>query len=154
LYRIATEVGATKIALGHHLDDFIETLLLNLFFAGALKAMPARLVSDSGEHVVIRPLVYVGEDEARLFTKQCELPIIGCCCPACGDLSLQRQRVKRLILDLEREHPGVKQSMLKALGNVMPRHLLDRRLNPSGELRDDVALRLADESGPLIQIQH
>jgi len=154
LYRIATEVGATKIALGHHLDDFIETLLLSLFFAGALKAMPARLVSDSGEHVVIRPLVYVGEDEARLFTKQCELPIIGCCCPACGDLSLQRQRVKRLILDLEREHPGVKQSMLKALGNVMPRHLLDRRLNPSGELRDDVALRLADESGPLIQIQH
>ena len=154
LYRIATEVGATKIALGHHLDDFIETLLLNLFFAGALKAMPARLVSDSGEHVVIRPLVYVGEDEARLYTKECQLPIIGCCCPACGDLSLQRQRVKRLILDLEREHSGVKQSMLKALGNVMPRHLLDRRLNPSGELRDDVALRLADESGPLIQIQH
>ena len=66
LYRIATEVGATKIALGHHLDDFIETLLLNLFFAGALKAMPARLVSDNGEHVVIRPFVYVGEDEARL----------------------------------------------------------------------------------------
>src|SRR5688572_19215717 len=156
LYRIATEVGATKIALGHHLDDFIETLLLNLFFAGALKAMPARLVSDSGEHVVIRPLVYVTEDEARVYAKQCELPIIGCCCPACGDLSLQRQRVKRLILDLEREHSGVKQSMLKALGNVMPRHLLDLRLNPSGELRDSVALRLADE-GPapgLIQIQH
>ena len=155
LYRIATEVGATKIALGHHLDDFIETLLLNLFFAGALKAMPARLVSDSGEHVVIRPLVYVGEDEARLYTKQCELPIIGCCCPACGDLSLQRQRVKRLILDLEREHAGVKQSMLKALSNVMPRHLLDLRLNPSGELRDTVALRLEDEGGAgLIQIQH
>ena len=148
LYRIATEVGATKIALGHHLDDFIETLLLNLFFAGALKAMPARLVSDNGEHVVIRPLVYVGEDEARLYTKECELPIIGCCCPACGDLSLQRQRVKRLILDLEREHPGVKQSMLKALGNVMPRHLLDTRLNPSGELRDSVALRLEDEGAP------
>jgi tRNA 2-thiocytidine biosynthesis protein TtcA len=156
LYRIATEVGATKIALGHHLDDFVETLLLNLFFAGALKAMPARLVSDNREHVVIRPLVYVGEDEARLYAKQCELPIIGCCCPACGDLSLQRQRVKRLILDLEREHPGVKQSMLKALRNVMPRHLLDLRLNPSGELRDSVALRLDDEAGTanLIQIQH
>ena len=82
LYRIASEVGATKIALGHHMDDFIETLLLNLFFAGALKAMPARLVSDNGEHVVIRPLAYVGEDEARLYAKQCELPIIGCCCPA------------------------------------------------------------------------
>ena len=156
LYRIAGEVGATKIALGHHMDDFIETLLLNLFFAGSLKAMPARLVSDNGEHVVIRPLVYVGENEAWLYAKQCELPIIGCCCPACGDLSLQRQRVKRLILDLEREHSGVKQSMLKALGNVMPRHLLDLRLNPSGELRDSVALRLEDEdtSNTLIQIHH
>jgi tRNA 2-thiocytidine biosynthesis protein TtcA len=131
-------------------------LLLNLFFAGALKAMPARLVSDNGEHVVIRPLVYVGEDEARIYAKQCELPIIGCCCPACGDLSLQRQRVKRLIMDLEVEHAGIKQSMLKALGNVMPRHLLDTRLNPSGELRDSVALRLEDEgtTPPLIQIQH
>lgn len=154
LYRIATQIGATKIALGHHQDDFIETLLLNLFFAGTLKAMPARLVSDNGEHVVIRPLVYVGEDEARLYCKSVGLPIIGCCCLACGDLSLQRQRVKRLILDLEREHPGVKQSMIRALGNVMPRHLLDRRLNPSGELRDSVALRLAEEGGTptLIQI--
>ena len=86
LYRLATEVGATKIALGHHLDDFIETLLLNLFFAGALKAMPARLVSDNGEHVVIRPLVGVTEAEARNYAKASELPIIGCCCPACGDL--------------------------------------------------------------------
>src|ERR671913_1133903 len=155
LYRIASEVGATKIALGHHMDDFIETLLLNLFFAGALKAMPARLVSDNGEHVVIRPLVYVGEDEARLYTKQCDLPIIGCCCPACGDLSLQRQRVKRLITQLEVEHAGVKHSMLKALGNVMPRHLLDTRLNPSGELRDSAAARLEEEAvhQPLIQIQ-
>jgi tRNA 2-thiocytidine biosynthesis protein TtcA len=153
LYRIASEVGATKIALGHHMDDFIETLLLNLFFAGALKAMPARLVSDNGEHVVIRPLVYVGEDEARLYTKEVGLPIIGCCCPACGDLSLQRQRVKRLIMDLEVEHPGVKYSMLKALGNVMPRHLLDMRLNPSGELRDSVAARLEEETPQLIQIR-
>src|SRR5215213_11917750 len=147
LYRIASEIGASKIALGHHLDDFIETLLLNLFFAGALKAMPARLVSDNGEHVVIRPLVYVGEDEARLYAKECGLPIIGCCCPACGDLSLQRQRVKRLILDLEREHAGVKQSMLKALRNVMPRHLLDTRLNPSGELRDSALGRAQGAPG-------
>ena len=135
LYRIAREVGATKIALGHHGDDFIETLLLNVFFAGSLKAMPAKLVSDDGMHVVIRPLVFVGEDEARAYTKQCELPIIGCCCPACGDLGLQRQRVKRLLAELEREHPGVKQSMIKALGNVAPRHLLDTRLNPPAELR-------------------
>lgn len=136
LYRLAREVGATKIALGHHLDDVVETLLLNLFFAGALKAMPARLVSDDGAHVVIRPLVHVTEEEARAYTHESGLPVIGCCCPACGNLGLQRQRVKRLIQDLEREHPMVKSSMLTALGNVMPRHLLDRRLNPTGELRD------------------
>jgi tRNA 2-thiocytidine biosynthesis protein TtcA len=145
LYRVAKEVGATKIALGHHADDFIETLLLNLFFAGSLKAMPARLVSDDGEHVVIRPLVYVGEDEARAYARACDLPIIGCCCPACGDLGLQRQRAKKLLMDLEIEHPGVKQSMLKALANVAPRHLLDTRLNPPAELRaaagGDVAAR-------------
>jgi tRNA 2-thiocytidine biosynthesis protein TtcA len=135
LYRLADEVGATKIALGHHLDDFIETLLLNLFFAGALKAMPAKLVSDDERHVVIRPLAYIGEEETRLFTKEQELPIISCCCPACGDLGLQRQRVKRLLADLEREHPGVKQSMLRAMTNVQPRHLLDTRLNPIDSLR-------------------
>ena len=134
LYRIAAEVGATKIALGHHADDFVETLLLNLLFAGSLKAMPARLVSDDGRHVVIRPLVYATEDEARAYTRECGLEVIGCCCPVCGDLSLKRQRVKRWLLDLEREHPGVKSSMLKALGNVAPRHLLDTRLNPPGEL--------------------
>ncbi len=142
LYRVASEVGATKIALGHHADDFIETLLLNLFFAGALKAMPARLVSDDRQHVVIRPLVYVAEEEARQYTDEVGLPIIGCCCSACGDMSLQRQRVKRLLVDLEREHPGVKQSMLKALGNVAGRHLLDRRLNPVAELRAEVAATL------------
>ncbi len=128
LYRVADEVGATKIALGHHLDDFVETLLLNVFFAGALMAMPARLVSDNQKHVVIRPLVYVTEGDARAYTEESALPVIGCCCPACGDLSLQRQRVKRLIAELEREHPQVKSSMIKALTNVKPRHLLDRRL--------------------------
>ena len=146
LYRWATRVGATKIALGHHLDDFVETLLLNLFFAGALKAMPARLVSDNNAHVVIRPLVYVTEAEARAYAREYELPVIGCCCPACGDLSLQRQRVKRLIMELEREHPNVKASMLKALGNVMPRHLLDRRLLPTRDLEEQVGLAL-DELG-------
>lgn len=127
LYRMADQVGATKIALGHHLDDVIETLLLNLFFAGSLKAMPARLVSDNERHVVIRPLVYVAEDEARAYARESGLPIVGCCCPVCGDLGLQRQRMKRLLMDLEREHPDLKQSMLRALGNVHPRHLLDTR---------------------------
>lgn len=139
LYRLATEVGATKIALGHHLDDFIETLLLNLFFAGALKAMPARLVSDDARHVVVRPLVTVTEAEARQYAKERSLPIISCCCRACGDMSLQRQRVKRMIAELEIEHPEVKSSMIKALANVAPRHLLDRRLNPLPELRETAA---------------
>jgi tRNA 2-thiocytidine biosynthesis protein TtcA len=136
LYRLADTVGATKIALGHHADDFIETLLLNVFFQGALKAMPARLVSDNGQHVVIRPLAYVLESEARAYAREAELPIIGCCCPACGDLSLQRQRIKRLIAQLEVEHPEIKNSMLRALGNVAPRHLLDRRLTDSAPAPD------------------
>ena len=136
LYRLADVVGATKIALGHHLDDFIETLLLNLFFAGTLKAMPARLTSDNGRHVVVRPLVAVTESEARSYAKEQQLPIISCCCPACGDLGLQRQRVKRLIAELEVEHPEVKSSMIRALANVAGRHLLDRRLNPLPELRE------------------
>ena len=133
LYRMAEQVGATKIALGHHLDDFVETVLLNLFFSGALKAMPARLVSDNNRHIVIRPLVYVTEAEARSYARESGLPIIGCCCPACGDLSLKRQRIKRLLAEFEVEHPDVKNSMIKALGNVQPRHLLDRRLHPVAE---------------------
>jgi tRNA 2-thiocytidine biosynthesis protein TtcA len=125
LYRLAAEEGATKIALGHHADDVIETLLLNMFFEGALKAMPARLVSDNGKHVVIRPLVYASERETQAYARECNLPIIGACCSACGDLSLQRQRVKRLLADLDREYPGVKSSMLRAATNVVPSHLLD-----------------------------
>jgi len=124
LYRLADTVGATKIALGHHADDFIETLLLNIFFQGSIKAMPARLVSDNGKYVVIRPLAYVLESEARQYAKASNLPIIGCCCPACGDLSLQRQRMKKLIAQLEVEHPEIKNSILRALGNVQTRHLL------------------------------
>ena len=134
LYRLASEVGATKIALGHHMDDFIETALLNMFFQGSLKAMPAKLVSDSKKHIVIRPLVFVTEAEARSYTEESGLPVIGCCCPACGDLSLKRQRMKRLIAELEVEHPDIKNSMITALGNVGARHLLDRRLHPVPEL--------------------
>jgi tRNA 2-thiocytidine biosynthesis protein TtcA len=145
LYRMATEVGATKIALGHHLDDFVETVLLNLFFQGSLKAMPARLVSDSKKHIVIRPLVYVSEAEARAYTQESGLPVIGCCCPACGDLSLKRQRIKRLIAEMEIEHPEIKNSMIKALSHVVPSHLLDTRLNPIAEAASDP--RLAEALG-------
>jgi tRNA 2-thiocytidine biosynthesis protein TtcA len=136
LYRLATQVGATKIALGHHADDFIETLLLNIFFQGSIKAMPARLVSDTGEHVVIRPLAYVLETEARAYAKASNLPIIGCCCPACGDLSLQRQRMKRLVAQLEVEHPEIKNSILRALANVNTGHLLVR---PGSGLQKDTS---------------
>jgi tRNA 2-thiocytidine biosynthesis protein TtcA len=104
LYRLAADVGATKIALGHHMDDFIETALLNMFFQGSLKAMPARLVSDNKKHIVIRPLVFVTEASAELHPG-IGPPVIGCCCPACGDLSLKRQRTKGLIAELEVEHP-------------------------------------------------
>jgi tRNA 2-thiocytidine biosynthesis protein TtcA len=134
LYRLAASVGATKIALGHHLDDFVETLLLNLFFQGKLKAMPARLVSDNKRHIVIRPLVYVTEADARAYTQENGLPVIGCCCPACGDLSLKRQRLKRMIAEFELEHPDVKSSMMAAMADVVPGHLLDRRLNPVPEI--------------------
>ena len=96
--------------------------------------MPARLVSDNKQHIVIRPLVYVTEAEARAYTQEVGLPVIGCCCPACGDLSLKRQRMKRLIAELEVEHPEVKNSMIKAIGNVGTRHLLDRRLQPLTEV--------------------
>jgi len=134
LYRLAADVGATKIALGHHMDDFVETALLNLFFQGSLKAMPARLVSDNKKHIVIRPLVFVTEAEARNYTQEVGLPVIGCCCPACGDLSLKRQRIKRLLAELEVEHPDIKNSMIKALSNVVPSHLLDQRLQPVREM--------------------
>lgn len=149
LYRLADQVGATKIALGHHMDDFIETALLNLFFQGSLKAMPARLVSDNQKHVVIRPLVYVTEAEARAYTQEVGLPVIGCCCPACGDLSLKRQRIKRLISEFEMEHPDVKNSMITALSNVAPRHLLDRRLNPASA----IPTRDVDNAAPVPHAQ-
>ena len=109
--------------------------------------MPARLVSDDGAHVVIRPLVYVGEAEARHYTKERGLPIISCCCPACGDLGLKRQRIKRLLAELEVEHPEIKHSMVKALANVAPRHMLDTRLNPPAALRAQVAALQADARG-------
>jgi tRNA 2-thiocytidine biosynthesis protein TtcA len=115
-------------------------VLLNLFFQGALKAMPARLVSDNKRHIVIRPLVHVTEAESRAYTQESGLPVIGCCCPACGDLSLKRQRIKRLIAELEVEHPDIKHSMIKALGNVAPTHLLDTRLNPVAEMMERKAL--------------
>ena len=127
LYTQASQLGATKIALGHHRDDFIETLVLNLFYSGQIKAMPARLVSDDRQHVVIRPLVYCTEAELARYAHEQEFPIIPC--SFCGSQpNLQRQRVKQLIANLACENSNVPNNLMAALENVRPSHLLDQRL--------------------------
>jgi tRNA 2-thiocytidine biosynthesis protein TtcA len=127
LYRVATEVGATKIALGHHRDDVLATFFLNLFHGGQLKAMPAKLRSDDGKHVVIRPLVYVEEAALTLYAAQKGFPIIPC--TLCGSQdNLQRKVVGQMLADWERRHPGRVESIVRALSEVRPSHLLDRKL--------------------------
>jgi len=127
LYRKAQELGCTKIALGHHRDDLIESLLMSMLFSGKLRSMPPRLTSDDGRNVVIRPLCYAAEADIALFAEERKFPIIPC--DLCGSQdNLQRKRVKALLTQLEMEHPGVRASVLGAMGNVMPEHLLDPRL--------------------------
>lgn len=128
LYRLAGELRCNKIALGHHADDIIETLMLNLFFNGELKAMPIRLDADDGKNVVIRPLGYAWEDDIREYTRLMRFPVIGCMCKHCGDTSMQRQKVKAMLREMETRNPGTKTSMLRALGKVKPTQLLDRAL--------------------------
>lgn len=137
LYRVAGELGATKIALGHHRDDVLATFFLNLFHAGTLKAMPAKLVSDDGKHVVIRPLVYVAEDDLAAYAEQKAFPIIPC--TLCGSQeNLQRKVVGRMLKEWERTEPGRIQSILRALTDVRPSHLLDRKLFDFAGLRPGV----------------
>jgi tRNA 2-thiocytidine biosynthesis protein TtcA len=128
LYTLAKRHGCNKLALGHHLDDFIETLLLNQFFVGSLKAMAPGMLADNGETTVIRPLVYVEERDIVQFSRTNRFPVVCCCCPVCGRADQQRKRMKALLAELERENPSVKRSLLRALANVQPRHLLDRGL--------------------------
>lgn len=130
LYGLTSRLGCNKLALGHHSDDFIETLLLNQFFVGSLKAMSANMLADNGETTVIRPLVYVAEADIISFSREQALPVVCCSCPVCGKADIQRKRMKRLLKELEQEIPHIKSSMLKALSNVQPRHLLDSRLLP------------------------
>ena len=127
LYRVATELGATKIALGHHRDDILETFFLNMFFGAKLKGMPPKLQSDDGKNIVIRPLAYVKEADMERYAQVKQFPIIPC--DLCGSQSnLKRARINRLVSELEREIPHIRSSVLTALGNVVPSHLLDHEL--------------------------
>ena len=127
LYGFADQIGASKIALGHHRDDIVETLFLNLFFGGKLKAMPAKLKSDDGRHVVIRPLAYCKESDLARYASEMDFPIIPC--NLCGTQeNLQRQEIKKMLQDWERSYPGRTETIFRALGNVAPSHLMDRAL--------------------------
>jgi len=127
LYRYASENGITKIALGHHRDDILETFFLNLFFGGTLKAMPPKLLSDNGEHIVIRPLAYCREKDIESYARIRKFPLIPC--NLCGSqANLQRQAMKDMLRDWEKRHPGRVETIFTALQNVAPSQLADRKL--------------------------
>jgi len=127
LYNAAVEMGCTKIALGHHRDDLVETLLLNALYAGSIKAMPAKLRSDDGRNVVIRPMCYAAEEDIAAFAAEMRFPVVPC--DLCGSQpNLRRKRVKALLAELSAENRSVKGNLLAALGHVVPSHLLDRHL--------------------------
>ena len=127
IYRTATEIGATRIALGHHRDDMLETLFLNMFFGGKIKAMPPKLVSDDGKHVVIRPLAYCTEADIARFARTMDFPIIPC--NLCGSQeNAQRKLIKNMLQGWARDYPGRIESLATSLKNVVPSHLSDARL--------------------------
>jgi len=134
LYSVANELGATKVALGHHRDDMVQTLFMNMFFNGRLKGMPPKLVSDDGRHVVIRPLAYVAEADLARWAAHKRFPIIPC--NLCGSQShLQRVKVGQMLRDWEREQPGRTDRIFRAMGDIVPSHLMDRNLHPFTSLQ-------------------
>ncbi|MDO9436299.1 tRNA 2-thiocytidine(32) synthetase TtcA [Hydrogenophaga sp.] len=153
LYRVAGELGATKIALGHHRDDILQTLMLNMFFGAKLKGMPPKLVSDDGQHVVIRPMAYVPETDLIRWAELRQFPIIPC--TLCGSQeNLQRKQVGLMLKDWEKRFPGRVENMFTALQNIVPSHLMDRSLFPfetiraTGEASEDGDKAFDDEPLP------
>lgn len=125
LYRFAKEQGYTKIALGHHRDDIIETLFLNMFYGGKLKSMPAKLLSDDGENVVIRPLAYCAEKDIKAYAKELDFPIIPC--TLCGSQdNMQRQAIKQMLTEWDKQNPGRNETIFTSIQNIIPSHLLDK----------------------------
>jgi tRNA 2-thiocytidine biosynthesis protein TtcA len=150
LYRVARELGATRIALGHHRDDILGTFFLNLFYGGRIKAMPPKLVSDDGRNIVIRPLAYVPEADLVRFAELRHFPIIPC--NLCGSQdNLKRQDVKRMLAEWERRHPGRVKNTFNALARVVPSHLMDRSLydfaglRPNGQPQEDGDIAFDEE---------
>ncbi|TAL74369.1 MAG: tRNA 2-thiocytidine(32) synthetase TtcA, partial [Burkholderiaceae bacterium] len=143
LYRVADELGATRIALGHHRDDILQTLLLNMFFGGKMKSMPPKLVSDDGRHVVIRPLAFVPEKDTARWAAHRDFPIIPC--NLCGSQeNLQRKQVGEMLREWEKKFPGRVENMFNALQNIVPSHLLDGTLHDFTVLK---ATGVADSNG-------
>ncbi|KQV42863.1 tRNA 2-thiocytidine(32) synthetase TtcA [Massilia sp. Root335] len=136
LYRVADELGCTKIALGHHRDDILETFFLNMFFGAKIKGMPAKLVSDDGKHVVIRPLAYVKEADTERYAEVKQFPIIPC--DLCGSQeNLQRKQIKAMLRDWEKKHPGRVENIFSSLSTVVPSHLMDRDMFGFADLKAD-----------------
>lgn len=143
LYRVADELKITKIALGHHRDDMLHTFFLNMFFAGKLKGMPPKLVSDDGGHIVIRPLANVAEKDLIRWAEHKQFPIIPC--SLCGSQeNLQRQEIKRMMHQWERQYPGRTETMFTALQNVVPSHLMDVKRH---DFKGIKITGVADENG-------
>ncbi|GHG71605.1 tRNA 2-thiocytidine biosynthesis protein TtcA [Alishewanella longhuensis] len=145
LYRTAKELGATKIALGHHRDDMLETLFLNMFYGGKMKSMPPKLISDNGEHIVIRPLAYCKEKDIEKYSVAKGFPIIPC--NLCGSQDgLQRQVVKEMLQDWDKRFPGRIETMFQAMQNVVPSHLADKNLFDFAGISKENALNLEGDT--------